>query len=569
MNSDADKLEKLSKNEDIKANSDYLLGTILEGLEDQSTGAISSDDSQLTKFHGTYLQDDRDLRAERVKKKLEKAFSFMVRIRVPGGLCSRAQWLEIDRLSNQFADGTIKLTTRQAFQLHGVLKGNLKQTIKEINDTLLDTLAACGDVNRNVMCSPNPFESRLHAETQDLAESISSHLTPQTSSYAEIWLDGERQSVGPEGEIEPIYGKTYLPRKFKIAVALPPRNDVDVFSNDLGFVAIVEEQEIVGYNILAGGGLGMTHGKPGTYPRIADVIGFCKPGEVLQVAEEAVKVQRDYGDRSDRRHARLKYTIEDRGVGWFKAELEKRLGWSLESARDFSFDLTTDRYGWTEDHDGKWAYCLFVEGGRLRDSEEASAKSAISELADSHEGDFRLTPNQNLIIGRVEEPNKAVVEETLLKHGVPLSSELSGLRLNSIACTALPTCGLALAEAERFLPSLVDDVDQVLQQAGLRDESIAIRATGCPNGCGRPYLGEIGLVGKAPGKYNLYLGAAINGTRLNKLYRQALTHEEILAALRPLIRDFANERAGAESFGDFCIRKGLVKASDHGPGFHD
>ena len=569
MISDADAPKKLSQNESIKENSDYLLGTILEGLADDSTGAISPDDSQLTKFHGTYLQDDRDLRVERVKEKLEKAFSFMIRIRVPGGLCTPAQWLEIDRLSSEFADGTIKLTTRQAFQLHGVLKGNLKQTIKEINDTLLDTLAACGDVNRNVMCSPNPFESHLHGETQKLAEAISSHLTPRTTSYAEIWLDGEKTVVGPEKDVEPIYGKTYLPRKFKIAVAIPPRNDVDVFSNDLGFVAIVEDGEISGYNVLVGGGLGMTHGKEATYPRLADVIGFCKPSQVVEVAEQVVKIQRDHGDRSDRRHARLKYTIEDHGVDWLKEELNRRLGWNLKPPCEIAFDLTTDRYGWTQGHDEKWAFCLFVEGGRLQNANGVKAKSAILEIARIHQGDLRLTPNQNLIIAQVDEADKASIEETLAGHGVVASAELSGLRLNSIACTALPTCGLALAESERYLPSLVDDLEKVLDETGLRSESIAIRATGCPNGCGRPYLGEIGIVGKAPGKYNVYLGACIDGTRLNKLYRQAITPEEIVAELTPILRCYAEEREDGEYFGNFCIRAGYVKVSDHGPGFHD
>ena len=561
--------KKLSGNEGIKENSDYLLGTILEGLADESTGAISPDDSQLTKFHGTYLQDNRDLRADRIKQKLDKAFSFMIRVRVPGGLCTPSQWLEIDRLSSEYADGTIKLTTRQAFQLHGVLKANLRRTIKEINDTLLDTLAACGDVNRNVMCSPNPFESRLHGEIQELAESISSHLTPRTSSYAEIWLDGEKTAVGPEEEVEPIYGKTYLPRKFKIAVAIPPRNDVDVYSNDLGFVAILKDGQIAGYNVLAGGGLGMTHGKNATYPRIADTVGFCRPSQVLQVAEEVVKIQRDYGDRSDRRHARLKYTLEDRGLDWFKEELNRRLGWSLEPQCDIAFNLTTDRYGWTEDHDGKWAYCLFVEGGRLQNSNGVAVKSAILEIARGHKGDFRLTPNQNLIIARVDEADKAWIEETFARHDVVSPFDLSGLRLNSIACTALPTCGLALAESERYLPRLVDELENVIDESGLRAESIAIRATGCPNGCGRPYLGEIGIVGKAPGKYNVYLGASINGTRLNKLFGQALTHEEILSELTSILRRYAKERDEGEHFGDFCIRVGYVKESDHGPGFHD
>lgn len=566
--SDTNLPKKLSKNESIKEESDYLRGTIAESLSDTTTGAISPNDSQLTKFHGTYLQDDRDKRSALIKEKKEKAFSFMIRVRVPGGVCTPAQWIGINRLSDEFADGTLKLTTRQAFQLHGVLKGNLKQTMKEINDTLLDTLAACGDVNRNVMSPSNPFESSLHGEALALAKDLHDHLTPRTTAYAEIWLDGEKTAVGEE-TVEPIYGKTYLPRKFKIAVALPPRNDVDVFSNDLGFVGIIDDGRIVGYNVLVGGGLGMTHGKTTTFPRVADDIGFCLPEQAVQVAEEIVKIQRDFGNRSDRRNARLKYTIEGRGVDWFKQELNTRLGWDLSESRNFSFESTTDRYGWSEDADGKWTFGLFVEGGRLRNSGRALEKEAIREIAENVPCEFRLTANQNLVIARISGEDKAKIENIFREKGVRNPTELSALRLNSIACTALPTCGLALAESERYLPGLIDELDQVIDGLGLRDESIAIRSTGCPNGCGRPYLGEIGLVGKSPGKYNLYLGAGLDGTRLNKLYRQAITNDEIVSELKPVLEDYAGNRTGGERFGDFCIRQGYVKATGQGADFHD
>jgi len=564
MISDPNKPKKLSANEGIKENSDFLRGTITESLLDDSTGSIPASDAQLTKFHGTYLQDDRDKRMALIKEKKEKAFSFMIRVRVPGGVCTPKQWIGIDDLSDKFADGTLKLTTRQAFQLHGILKRNLKQTMKEINDTLLDTLAACGDVNRNVMSPANPFESKLHGQALDIAQKIHDHLTPQTSAYAEIWLDGEKTAIG-ESEVEPIYGKTYLPRKFKIAVALPPRNDVDVFSNCLGFVGIAEGEKIVGYNVLVGGGLGMTHGKVATFPRLADVIGFCTPEQVLYVAEEVVKIQRDHGDRSDRRHARLKYTIEDRGVEWFKDELNNRLGWSLDPVRDFTFESTTDRYGWNVDQDGHWTYGLFVEGGRLRDK----AKQAVRKIAENIDCEFRLTANQNLVIARISEQSKNEIETILTDYEVVDSQSLSALRLNSIACTALPTCSLALAESERYLPSLIDELDEIIDSLGLRDESIAIRSTGCPNGCGRPYLGEIGLVGKAPGKYNLYLGAGLDGMRLNKLYRPAIPHEEIITELRPVLEDYSKNRVENERFGDFCIRKEYVKETGQGSDFHD
>ena len=564
MISDPNKPKKLSANEGIKENSDFLRGTISESLLDDSTGSIPASDAQLTKFHGTYLQDDRDKRMSLIKEKKEKAFSFMIRVRVPGGVCTPKQWIGIDDLSNKFADGTLKLTTRQAFQLHGILKRNLKQTMKEINDTLLDTLAACGDVNRNVMSPANPFESKLHGQALDIAQKIHDHLTPQTTAYAEIWLDGEKTAIG-ESQVEPIYGKTYLPRKFKIAVALPPRNDVDVFTNCLGFVGIPDGEKIIGYNVLVGGGLGMTHGKTATFPRLADVIGFCKPEQVVQVSEEVVKIQRDHGDRSDRRHARLKYTIEDRGVEWFKEELNKRLGWNLEPTKDFYFESTTDRYGWNEDSDGHWTYGLFVEGGRLR----GKAKEAIRSIAEKIDCEFRLTANQNLVIARVSPESKVEIDKIFIDYDVTDSLSLSALRLNSIACTALPTCSLALAESERYLPTLIDELDGIIRKLGLRDESIAIRSTGCPNGCGRPYIGEIGLVGKAPGKYNLYLGAGLDGMRLNKLYRPAIPHDEIISELRPVLEDFAKNRLENERFGDFCIRKEYVKETGQGSDFHD
>ncbi len=569
MISDPNSPKKLSANEGIKERSNFLRGTILESLSDESTGSISADDAQLTKFHGTYMQDDRDLRASLIKEKKEKAFSFMIRVRVPGGVCTPAQWLGIDDLADKFGESSLKLTTRQAFQLYGILKKNLKQTMKEINDTLLDTLAACGDVNRNVMSPANPFESQLHQQALDVAQKIHDHLTPRTSAYAEIWLDGEKKSAVGEEEEEPIYGKTYLPRKFKIAVALPPRNDVDVFSNCLGFVGIPEGDKVIGYNVLVGGGLGMTHGKTATYPRLADVIGFCSPEQVVQVAEEIVKIQRDHGDRSDRRHARMKYTVEDKGPDWILEELNRRLGWSLEKARDFEFDSTTDRYGWTQDADGKWAYGLFVEGGRLRASGKNQGRLALRQIAEEVPCQFRLTANQNVIIARIDQEDKERVEGILRSHGVVLPDQLTGIRLNSIACTALPTCSLALAESERYLPKLVDELETIIGNLGLRDQSIAIRSTGCPNGCGRPYLGEIGLVGKAPGKYNLYLGAGLDGTRLNKLYRPAISHEEIVQELTPVLQDFASNRETDERFGDFCIRKGYVQATHEGSDFHD
>ena len=557
----------LHKNEGLKVESNFLRGTILEGLADESTGAISDADTQLTKFHGIYQQDDRDLRRERRKAKEEKAFSFMIRVRVPGGICSSKQWLEMDGLASSYANETIKLTTRQAFQFHGVLKGNLKQTIKEINDTLLDTLAACGDVNRNVMCNPNPYQSHVHAEVQKVTEAISDHLSPRTSAYHEIWLDKEKITKEPEEE-EPLYGKTYLPRKFKIVVAVPPSNDVDIFAHDLGYIAIIEDDKLVGFNVTVGGGMGMAHNKEATFPRLAQALGFCTPEQAVDVAEKIVTVQRDHGDRTDRAHARLKYTIEDHGLDWFRDQVEERLGYKFGEERAYTFDHNGDRYGWTEGTDEKHHYTLFVQNGRVLDTEDLKMRAALREIAKVHEGDFRLTANQNLIIGGVATDAKAKIDALLTEYGLDQNNLASALRLNSMACVALPTCGLALAESERYLPDLVTELDAVIEEAGLRGDAVTIRMTGCPNGCARPYLAEIAMVGRAPGKYNLYLGGGFVGNRLNKLYKESVKSEELRPILQPMIESYAKEREDGERFGDFVIRKGIIKETTAGNNFH-
>ncbi|MGY8686360.1 MAG: NADPH-dependent assimilatory sulfite reductase hemoprotein subunit [Verrucomicrobiales bacterium] len=555
------------KNEELKLESNFLRGTILEGLADESTGAISADDTQLTKFHGIYQQDDRDLRKERRLAKQEKAFSFMIRVRVPGGVCSPKQWLDMDGLASAHANETIKLTTRQAFQLHGVLKGNLKQSIKEINETLLDTLAACGDVNRNVMCNPNPYQSHVHAEVQKVTEAISDHLSPRTGAYHEIWLDKEKITKEPEEE-EPLYGKTYLPRKFKTVVAVPPSNDVDIYAHDLGYIAIIEDDKLVGFNVTVGGGMGMLHNKEATFPRLAQMLGFCTPEQAVEVAEQIVTVQRDYGDRTDRAHARLKYTIEDRGLDWFRDQVEERLGYKLGEERAFTFDHNGDRYGWTEGTDGKHHYTLFIQNGRVLDTDTYKLRTALREIANYHDGDFRLTANQNLIIGGASVETRAKIDATLAQYGLDQNNLCSGMRLNSMACVALPTCGLALAESERYLPDLVTQLDRLLENAGLREDAITIRMTGCPNGCARPYLAEIAMVGRAPGKYNLYLGGGFVGNRLNKLYKQSVKSEELAPMLQPMIESYAKERENGERFGDFVIRKGIIKETTAGNNFH-
>jgi sulfite reductase (NADPH) hemoprotein beta-component len=561
-------MSDLSCNEYIKEASDYLRGTLAEGLTDEITGAIVEDDQQVVKFHGMYLQDDRDLRAERTRKKLEKAFAFMLRVRISGGVLTTKQWRALDWIARVYGNGTMRATTRQTIQLHGVIKSNLKSTLKAIDEQLLNTIAACGDVNRNVMCNPNPYQSKAHAAALQLARDISNHLEPHTGAYREIWLDGEKIAGGEPEEVEPIYGRTYLPRKFKTVVAVPPSNDVDIFAHDLGFIAILDEAgDIAGWNVTVGGGMGMTHGEPDTYPRTADVMGFCATRDVIAIAEAIVTVQRDWGDRSNRKHARLKYTIEDRGLDAFRVEVEKRAGVTLGAPRPFTFDSMGDRYGWTEGEDGKHHLTLFVPNGRIQDVAGGAAMlTGLRKIAEVHKGDMRLTANQNVIVANVLPQERPAIEALVKRYN--LVHPITGLRRNSMACVALPTCGLALAESERYLPDLIDALDARLAACGLADDDIVIRMTGCPNGCARPYLAEIGLVGKGPGRYNLYLGAAFDGSRMSKLYAEDLQHEQIIATLDPLLAAYAREREPSERFGDFAIRAGFVAKTGNGADFH-
>ncbi|KAF9355643.1 hypothetical protein BGX34_010326 [Mortierella sp. NVP85] len=560
---------KKSADDAMKVGSNFLRGTIAEGLLDESTGQLAETDTKLTKFHGIYQQDDRDLREERKKQGLEKAFSFMVRVRVPGGVATPAQWLAMDSISDVTANGTLKLTTRQAFQFHGVVKRNLKKNIQLINKSLLDTLAACGDVNRNIMCNPNPHQSDLHKQVNDFATNLSSHLLPKTSAYREIWLDEKLVKGEAVVDHEPIYGPTYLPRKFKIVVAVPPNNDVDVFAHDLGFIAITNKDgSLAGFNVTVGGGMGMTHGNKKTYPRLADVIAFCTPEQAIETGEKVMLVQRDFGDRMNRKHARLKYTIDDRGIEWFKAELQSRLPFQLEEPRPFKFTDNADRYGWTQGQDKLWHYCCYIENGRVKDTPAEPHKTGLREIAKIHQGEFRLTPNQHLIIANIKESEKARIQALLEQYKLD-KLNYTGAMLNAMACVAFPTCALAMAESERYLPSLVTKFENTLEEVGLRDDAITIRMTGCPNGCARPYVAEIAFVGKAYGAYNVYLGGGHHGERLNKLYKESLTEAEIVAELTPMIRRYAKERHDGEHFGDFVIRVGIVKATKTGKDFHD
>jgi sulfite reductase (NADPH) hemoprotein beta-component len=545
--------------EGIKQASRFLRGTLVESLADPLTGAIREDDTALIKFHGSYQQDDRDLREERRRQKLEPAYSFMIRTRLPGGVCTPAQWLALDEIARRHANGTLRLTTRQAFQFHGVIKTDLKTTLQAINATLIDTIAACGDVNRNVLASANPVESRAHAVVYEWAKRLSEHFLPHTRAYHEIWLDGEK--VAGTGEVEPIYGPTYLPRKFKVAIAVPPINDVDIFANDLGFIAIVADGELQGFNLTVGGGLGTSHGDALTYPRLADVVGFVRPGQLLAVAEAVMTTQRDFGDRGTRKHARLKYTIDDRGLDWFVQEITRRQGFELEPPRPFEFTSSGDRFGWTRGYDGRCHLTLRIEAGRIADDEHGPRLTGLREIAKVHRGDFRLTPNQNLVIANVDESARTFIDALVVRYRLDRYARATPVARDALACVALPTCALAMAEAERYLPRLTQLVDGRLAAHGLAGEPLTVRITGCPNGCARPYLAEVALIGKAPGRYNLYFGGDGRGQRLNALHLENIDETAIVAALDRAFARYSTEREPAERFGDFAWRTGLVGAA--------
>ncbi|WWC72118.1 sulfite reductase (NADPH) hemoprotein, beta-component [Kwoniella pini CBS 10737] len=562
--------EETVANEHIKIASDYLRGTILEGLEDKSTGAIGASDAQLTKFHGTYMQDDRDIRESLKAQGLEPAYSFMIRVRMPAGVCTADQWLHMDRISDEHGNGTFKLTTRQTFQFHGIIKSHLKPAMQAINRGLLDTIAACGDVNRNVQCCVNPAYSKTHKAVYDFSVAVSEHLLPSTNAYHEIWLDKKKvygdAAQDFSADHEPLYGPYYLPRKFKIAVAVPPDNAVDVFTNDVGFIAIVQNDEVIGYNVSVGGGMGVTHGNKKTYPRLGDVLGFLSPEDGCKVAESIMLVQRDYGNRADRKNARLKYTVDRLGVAKFKELVEERWGKKFAEARPYQFTSNLDKYGWHHGHDGKWHFTMFIENGRIEDSPRHQFKSGLQEIAKHHKGTFRLTANQHLILSDVATEDLEDMKRLLNKWGLD-NIDHSGVRLSSSACVAFPTCGLAMAESERYLPLLIDKVEKICEEAGVRNDDLVMRMTGCPNGCARPWAAEVAFVGKAPGSYMMMLGGSHDGTRLNKPFIESATEPEILAVLKPMIKRWALERNDGERFGDWTIRAGYIKPTTHGTNF--
>ncbi|RDV24020.1 assimilatory sulfite reductase (NADPH) hemoprotein subunit [Alteromonas aestuariivivens] len=549
---------KLADNERLKRESRHLRGTIEQDLQDPLTGGFTADNFQLIRFHGMYQQDDRDIRAERAKQKLEPLHNVMLRARLPGGVITPQQWLVIDKFAEEHSIyGSIRLTTRQTFQFHGVLKPNIKLMHQTLNKTGIDSIATAGDVNRNVLCTSNPVESEVHQQAWDWACKISEHLLPKTRAYAEIWLDGEKVE-STEQEVEPILGDTYLPRKFKTTVVIPPQNDVDVHANDLNFVAIAENGKLIGFNVLVGGGLAMTHGDTSTYPRKADDFGFIPLEHTLAVAEAVVTTQRDWGNRVNRKNAKTKYTLERVGVENFKAEVEKRAGVTFAASKPYEFTGRGDRFGWVEGIDGKHHLTLFIENGRILDFPGKPLKTGCAEIAKVHQGDFRLTANQNLIVAGVPADQKDKIEALAVQYGL-MQPSVSKQRLDSMACVALPTCPLAMAEAERYLPDAVTEIEALLDKHGLANDSIIFRVTGCPNGCGRAMLAEVGLVGKGPGKYNLHLGGNREGTRIPRMYRENISEQEIMAHLDELLGKWSAQRQPDEAFGDFVIRTEIIK----------
>jgi sulfite reductase (NADPH) hemoprotein beta-component len=548
----------LSSTERVKTSSDGLRGTIEESLQNEITGAIAEDDQSLVKFHGMYQQDDRDRRDERAAKKLERLYSFMIRLRLPGGFMTPEQWIAIHNIAGENSTGVIKITTRQTLQLHGVIKSKVRPTIQAFNEAGLNSIATCGDINRNVVCTSHPKQSPIHEEVFSYAVKISDMLMPKTRAYYEIWLD-EEKIVDKRQEEDPLYQDRYLPRKFKIGICIPPNNDIDVLANDLGLIAIIEDNKLLGFNIAVGGGLSTTHGNPDTYARLGTVLGFVDTDKVLKAVYEVLTVQRDYGNRSDRKLARVKYTIDRLGPDWYREELDRRTGFKLEPARPFNFVERRDYYGWDQNHEGNWYYTMFVENGRIRDDEEVSIKTALLEVAKTGKANIRFTSNQNLIISDIRNEDKEQIDEILKKFKIiELTDSSSAVRKNAIACVALPTCPLAFAEGQRYLPELISKIEPILGKYELADQDIIIRMTGCPNGCARPYNAEIGFIGTAPGKYNLLLGGDNVGLRLNKIYKENLDEPAILQELDGLFGIFKAEKIDKEGFGDFAVRKSWI-----------
>ncbi|WP_323013320.1 NADPH-dependent assimilatory sulfite reductase hemoprotein subunit [Devosia sp.] len=552
-------LDRLGPDETLKHESDQLRGTILQNLADGVTWSVSQSNAKLLKFQGIYQQDDRDVREERRRQKLEPAYQFMARVRLPGGVCTPAQWLRIDSLARRYGGDTLRLTTRQTFQFHWLLRHGLRPVLQGLHEVGLDTVAACGDDSRGVMCAVNPELSALHAELAALAQASSDRAIPRMRAYREIWYGEARQpQKGPE---EPFYGTTYMPRKFKIGFVLPPSNDIDVYAQDLGYIAIVENGEIIGFNVAIGGGMGRTDRVSTTYPRLASVIGYIPKDRFFLTTEAVMSVQRDYGNRADRTRARFKYTIDDKGLGWVADEIARRQGFAFEPARPVSFTGNGDTLGWSKGEDGRHHFTLYIRSGRLNAGSRDGLMDGLRAVAEVHKGSFRLTPNQNLIIADITPRERGRISELMAAHGLDSTFSGSALRQHAMSCVAFPTCGLAMAESERYLPDLLERLEPLLEKHGLTDTPITLRLSGCPNGCSRPYIAEIALTGRAPGKYNLYIGGGFHGERLGTLVKENVGEAQILGHLDTLFGRYAAERSPDEHFGDFCTRIGAAEAA--------
>jgi sulfite reductase (NADPH) hemoprotein beta-component len=546
---------KLTHNEEIKAAIPTLAGSIAATIADESADHFSEDDNQFLKFHGSYQQDDRDLR------KTGKKYIMMIRGRIPGGVMTAKQWCVFDELATTYGNNTLRITTRQSIQFHGVVKSGLRPLIKKINEALLSTLAACGDVNRNVMAAPTPAYTKAREQVYADAQKVALMLAPKTAAYHSIWIDGvQLDNEAPDNKdfVDPLYGQTYLPRKFKIAFAIPPVNDMDIFTNCLGFIAIVENDQLVGYNVCVGGGMGRSHGNVQTFPRLADVIGFITPDKLVDVAKAVLTIHRDFGDRTDRKHARLKYVVQERGVKFMQDEVNQRAGSTLAPAKPYRFTTTADLLDWRKSVDGTWFLGLFVETGRVKNAQ----KVALREVAEKFSHiEFRLSANQNVILANASDADKTAITALLNSHGIKTENQASLLHAAAMACPSLPTCGLGLAESERMLPGMINRIEKLCGEVGLTNEEIIIRSTGCPNGCARPYMAELAFVGKAPGRYQVWLGGNASGTRLNRIWKDVIKEADIETELRPVLVRFLKERNGNERFGDWCNRVFLQEPS--------
>lgn len=545
-------VESLHSNEQLKHKSRYLRGTIETSLGKTITGAVAHDDTLLMKFHGIYQQDDRDVRSQRAARKLEPIYQFMVRLRIPGGFLSKEQWLGIDHISRKYAERGIRITTRQTIQLHGVRKRGLRACMQALRMIGIDTIAACGDDSRGVVCGANPALSDIHRQVLALAQATSKRLIPKTSAYPEIWY-GEIPPQKKASE-EPVYGELYLPRKFKVGYAIPPGNDIDVYGQDLGFIAIVERNKLVGFNVCVGGGMGKIDNREDSYPRLAEQVGFIGAAEAPEFAEIVMGIQRDFGDRKDRHRARFKYTLDRLGMDWFLQTLEERRGKPLEAARPVKFTHNGDNMGWQQGDDGLWHGTLLIESGRIH----GALRDQLAGFFQHYDGDIRLTTNQNLQLVNINEYSLEQVKWRLDDIGLADHLKPDSQAAHTLSCVALPTCGLAMAEAERYLPAFLRLFNELKARHGIEQQPITLRITGCPNGCARPYLGEIALTGRAPGIYNLYLGGSYTGNRMARKYASNVNETQIFSILDGLFGQYAKQRNPAETFGDFLLRAKLL-----------